>query len=53
MASQRCAGDTLGLPLNGPWKHVDYLRRVLEGEEQPELLLEFAGAALVGKREKR
>lgn len=46
-------GYTLGLPLAGPCKHVDYLWRVYEGEEEPETVPEFAAAALTGKREER
>jgi hypothetical protein len=46
-------GYTLGLPLQGPWRHVDYLWRVVEGEEQPESVPEFAGALLTAKREDR
>lgn len=46
-------GYTLGLPLAGPWKHIDYLWRVYEGEEEPETVPEFAAATLAGKREER
>lgn len=46
-------GYTLGLPLNGPYKHIDYLWRVYEGEENPESVPEFAAAVAVGKREER
>lgn len=46
-------GFTTGLPLAGPWRHVDYLWRVYEGEENPETMPEFAAAALAGKREER
>ena len=34
-----------------PWRHVDYLWRVFEGEEEPENVPEFGAAALAGKRE--
>src|SRR5690606_34324274 len=44
-------GYTVGLPLAGPWRHVDYMWRVFTGEEQPETVAEFAAAASVGKRE--
>jgi hypothetical protein len=47
------AGYTLGLPLGGPWKHVDYLWRYFEGEEEPESVPEFAAAFAAGKREQQ
>ncbi|KGM54669.1 hypothetical protein N800_06735 [Lysobacter daejeonensis GH1-9] len=47
------AGYTLGLPLAGPWRHVDYLWRVAEDEENPESIPEFAAAVIVAKREQR
>ena len=46
-------GYTTGLPLAGPWRHVDYLWRVLAGDEEPETVPEFAAAALIGKREEK
>lgn len=45
--------NTFGLSLQGPWKHVDYLWRVIEGEEEPESVPEFAAALMIGKREER
>ena len=47
------AGYTLGMPLQGPWRHIDYLWRVLEGEEEPQSVPEFAAAAVLAKREER
>lgn len=47
------AGYTFGLPLGGAWKHVDYLWRYFEGEEDPESVPEFAAALAVGKREQQ
>lgn len=46
-------GYAVGLPLAGPWRHVDYLWRVLAGDEEPETVPEFAAAALIGKREEK
>ncbi|MCY7290256.1 MAG: hypothetical protein LH624_18940, partial [Cryobacterium sp.] len=47
------AGYSLGLPLAGPYKHIDYMWRVAEDEENPETIAEFAAAAALAKREKR
>ncbi len=49
----KAVGYTFGLPLGGPWNHLDYLWRVFDGEEQPESVPEFAAAVAVGKREQR
>jgi hypothetical protein len=46
-------GYTFGLPLAGPWKHVDYLWRYFEGEEDPDSVPEFAAAVATGKREQQ
>jgi hypothetical protein len=46
------AGMWFGLPV-APYKSVDYLWRVLEGEEDPESLPEFTAAFIAGKREEK
>jgi hypothetical protein len=46
-------GFSVGRTLAGPSKHVDYLWRVYEGEEEPESVPEFAAATLGGKRKDR